>query len=110
MLYQQLVIFTAKTSLEVFRLRQEHVWSFFVLGNCICEMKRVTVSGQQGVKTRDYLCCTSTLSETRTNRELNPKDHSQCWVPPIVAFYDQQGLLRAYFPKGQTPPWKPMGW
>ena len=20
----------------------------------------------------------------------------QCWVPPIVAFYDEQGLLRAY--------------
>ena len=20
----------------------------------------------------------------------------QCWVPPIVAFYDQQGLLRTY--------------
>ena len=25
----------------------------------------------------------------------------QCWVPPIVAFYDQQGLLRTYsLPEG----------
>ena len=24
----------------------------------------------------------------------------QCWVPPIVAFYDQQGLLRAYLLRG----------
>ena len=28
----------------------------------------------------------------------NPLD--QCWVPPIVAFYDQQGLLRTYLLPG----------
>ena len=31
----------------------------------------------------------------------------QCWVPPIVAFYDQQGLLRTYSLPGssiRTPP------
>ena len=50
----------------------------------------------------------------------------QCWVPPIVAFYDQQGLLRTYSlpggsirsphpraPRGlhqEPPPWTPTGW
>ena len=29
----------------------------------------------------------------------------QCWVPPIVAFYDQQGLLRTY----SLPPRIPTG-
>ena len=29
------VIFTAKTSLDVFSLRQEHVWTFSVLGDRI---------------------------------------------------------------------------
>ena len=27
----------------------------------------------------------------------------QCWVPPIVAFYDQQGLLRNYSLPGPPP-------
>ena len=26
----------------------------------------------------------------------------QCWVPPIVAFYDQQGLLRTYSLPGSS--------
>ena len=26
----------------------------------------------------------------------------QCWVPPIVAFYDQQGLLRTYSSLGSS--------
>ena len=26
----------------------------------------------------------------------------QCWVPPIVAFYNQQGLLRAYSAPGSS--------
>ena len=38
----------------------------------------------------------------------------QCWVPPIVAFYDQQGLLRTYsLPGGsvRSPhPGSPRGW
>ena len=40
------------------------------------------------------------------------KPFGQCWVPPIAAFYDQQGLLRAYWPPGNSiripnpgPPW-----
>ena len=37
------VIFTAKTSLEVFSLRGEYVWTCSVLGDSICEMKRLTV-------------------------------------------------------------------
>ena len=38
------VIFTAKTG-----LRRDHVWTCSVLGDDICEIKRV--SGQQGIKT-----------------------------------------------------------
>ena len=44
-------IFMVKTSLDTFSLRQEHIWTSSVLGNCICEMKRVTESGQQGIIT-----------------------------------------------------------
>ena len=38
-------------SLEIFSLRREHVWTCSVLGDHICELKRVTESGQQGIKT-----------------------------------------------------------
>ena len=44
-------IFTAKTSLDAINLRREHVWTCSVLGDRICEMKRLTESGQQGIKT-----------------------------------------------------------
>ena len=38
-----------------------------------------------------------------TNWESNPQNLlGQCWVPPIVAFYDQQGLLRAYSLPGSS--------
>ena len=37
-------------SLDVFSLRQEHVWTCSVFGGRICEVKRVTESGQQGIK------------------------------------------------------------
>ena len=40
-----------ETSLDVFSLRQVHAWTCSVLGDRICEMKRVTESGQQGIKT-----------------------------------------------------------
>ena len=43
------VIFTAKTRFDVFGLGQEQVWTCSVLGDCMCEMKRVTKSGHQGV-------------------------------------------------------------
>ena len=43
------VILTMKTSLDIVTLRQEDVCS--VLGDLICEMKRVTESGQQGIRT-----------------------------------------------------------
>ena len=34
----------------------------------------------------------------------------QCWVPPIVAFYDQQGLLRTgLFITREPPPRNPRG-
>ena len=39
------VIFTAKINLDVFSLRQAHVWTFSVLCDRICEIKRVTESG-----------------------------------------------------------------
>ena len=45
------VILMAKTSLDIFSPRREHVWNCSVLGNCICEMKRMTESGQQRIKT-----------------------------------------------------------
>ena len=50
------VIFIAKTCLDVFSLRQEHVWTCSDLGDCNCEMKRVTESEQQGIKTQDRFC------------------------------------------------------
>ena len=42
--YQQLLgSFSQRTtSLEVFSRRRKHVWTFSVLGDCICELKRVT--------------------------------------------------------------------
>ena len=40
------VIFTAKTSLDGFSLRRDHVWTGSVLGECICEMKRMRESGR----------------------------------------------------------------
>ena len=43
------VIFTVKTSLGVFSLRQQHVLTCSVLGDRICEMKRLTESAQQGI-------------------------------------------------------------
>ena len=36
------VFFTVKTSLDVFSLRCEHVSTCSDLGDCICEMKKVT--------------------------------------------------------------------
>ena len=44
------IIFRAKTCLDVFSLRQEHVWTCSVLGDHICGTKRVTELGQQGPK------------------------------------------------------------
>ena len=38
------VIFTAKTSLDVCRLRQEQVWTFSVLGDRIYEMRCLFVA------------------------------------------------------------------
>ena len=47
------VFFPVQISLDIFSLRQEHFWTS-VLGDCICEMKRVTESGQQGMQTQDH--------------------------------------------------------
>ena len=44
------VILIVKTSLDVISLRQEHFWTCSGLGDCICGMKRVTESEQQGIK------------------------------------------------------------
>ena len=49
--YRYRVIYLAKTSLDVFSLRRGHVWTCSVHCCCICEMKKVTVSGQQEIKT-----------------------------------------------------------
>ena len=38
------VIFTAKTSLDIFSLRREHVWTFSVLGDQIYEMRCLFVA------------------------------------------------------------------
>ena len=89
------VIFTAITCLDVFSQRWEYVWTFLVLGGRICKMKRVTESGQQGIKTWDNFCCTSILGEPSTNWDWTPKTTCSVLSPPTVAFYNQQGLLRA---------------
>ena len=39
-----------QTGLDVFYLKRNHVWTCSVLGDYICEMKRLE-SGQQGIKT-----------------------------------------------------------
>ena len=39
-----MVIFTTKTSLDVFSLRREHVWTFSVLGDQIYEMRFLFVA------------------------------------------------------------------
>ena len=44
------VIFIVKTSLDIFRPSHEYVWTCSVSGDCICEMKKVTESGHQGIK------------------------------------------------------------
>ena len=84
------VIFTAKTSLDVFSLSRKQVWTFSVLGDRIYELRW---QQQPGIE------------------PTNPLD--QCWVPPIIAFYDQQGLLRTYSSPGgsiRTPdPVSPLG-
>ena len=49
--YRQLGYGVANTSLDVFSLRREHGWTCSVSGDRICDMKRVTESGQQGIKT-----------------------------------------------------------
>ena len=38
------VIFTAKTNLDIFSLRREHVWTFAVLGDGIYEMRCLFVA------------------------------------------------------------------
>ena len=40
-----------KKVLDILSLRQEHFWTCSALGDRICEMKRVTDLGQQGIKT-----------------------------------------------------------
>ena len=55
------VAFMTKTSLDIFSLRQEHVWVCSLLGDRICDMKRVTNSRQQA----------STLGEPSTNWKSN---------------------------------------
>ena len=78
------VIFTAKTSLDVFSLRRVEVF-FSVFGNRICEMKKMTESGQQERITCVHICCTLTLGEPNTNWESNPKDCLLSAGSPIVA-------------------------
>ena len=53
----------------------KHMFDLSVLDDPTCEMKKMTESGQQGIKPRDRPCYTSTLYEPNTNRESNPKDH-----------------------------------
>ena len=76
------VIFMAKISVDAFSLRLEDVWTHSVLGDHMCEMKRVTESGQQGIKTRDHFCCTSTLGEPSPTRNLSPKTTWSVLGPP----------------------------
>ena len=45
------VIVMVKTSLDVFSLQPEHFWTCFKLGYRICVMKKVSESGQHGIKT-----------------------------------------------------------
>ena len=45
------VVFMAKTSLDRFSLRREHDLTCSVLGDRICEMKRVTEGEMKRIKT-----------------------------------------------------------
>ena len=103
------LVFTVKTSLDVFSLRWEHLWTCSVLRDCICEMKRVAVSGQQGIKTWDHFCHTLILGEPSTNRESNPKDHLLSAGSPLSSSSTiSRGYWGPILPKGQKPlPWPP---
>ena len=63
---------------------------------------RATESDSRGSKPSDCFCYSSSFSGPSTNRESNLKPLGQCWVPPIVAFYNQQGLLRTYSSPGSS--------
>ena len=104
------VIFTAKTSLDVFSLRQQHVWTYSVLGDRICEMRRVTGTGQQGIKTWDYVCGTSTLGEPSTNQESTPKDHLLSAGPIYRRLLQSAGATKdLFFLRGTSPSRDPHG-
>ena len=49
------VIFTVKTSWDLFSLGLGQVWNYSVWSDCTYEMKKVTESGWQGIKTRRFL-------------------------------------------------------
>ena len=134
------VIFTAKTSLDIFSLSREQVWTFSVLGDQIYEMRCPFLAVGLYVALK---CCLTGITchrptclpdhshytDTRPTSYVlwSPlhhmkhasRDHShfyslwydwtqhqlgneptkppgRCYVPPIVVFYDHQGLLRTY--------------
>ena len=63
------VILRAQTNFDVCSPTQECIWTCSVLGDSMCEMKRVTELGQQWIKTWDHSSCASTLDEPITNWE-----------------------------------------
>ena len=47
------VIFMAKPSLDIFSLKREHVWTCSVLGDCICEIRDLSlITGRGGGATK----------------------------------------------------------
>ena len=65
-----MVIFAMKTGLDVFNLKREHVWTCSVLSDCICETKRVTESGRQGILTSDHFLLQPLLNPVTQDGQL----------------------------------------
>ena len=120
----------AKTSLDVFSLSGEQVWTF---SDWIYEMRcpfvavglnatgphasppsHIILTPGRPVMFRGPSFIVSTMQGrttpifkrlwydwTQQQPGIEPTNPlGQCWVPPIVAFYDQQGLLRTYLLPG----------
>ena len=64
-------------------VRLEHVWTCSVVGDCICEMKRVTESGQQGITTLDHLNVLRPLVNPAPTGNRTPKSTCLVLGPPI---------------------------
>ena len=67
------------------------------------------LSGTQAATTTISNVFGMTLVDPAPTRNQTHNALGQSWVPPIIAFFNQQGLLRAYSPPGSPHPQPPQG-